>query len=263
MPQRALRALQAVHHHGLALQGLDEHAVLYGLLKRALHARVFRAHVLGQLAHAVDIDLAEPHEHGDDGHGDERQHRVHGEEIAKRSDKHGNHRQRARNGLGEETHDVGHVKFQAVEHVARMVMLPAVPLRAKNAVEHALLHAVLRAYAENVLHPRAADAQQEVAKNQYAHYGHGPIEISTLCATRHVDGMAHGGDLCKRHHDRQQANRGIEARLQAVATPGMPKPVKNVQGIVLGIARLESLIEESRHDSSQLNNIIPVGRLPT
>ena len=262
MPQHALRPLKAIHHRGLALQGLYEHAVLNSLLERALHARILGANVLCQFAHTIDIHLAEPNEHRQDGHGDKSQHGVHGEEIAERANKHGKHRQGVWYGLGEEVDDIGDVKLQAVEHVARMEVLLAMPARAENAVEHALLHAVLGADAKKVLHPRAADVEQEVAKNQQTHDSHRPIEVSTRGTTRHVDGMAHGRDLGKRHHDRRQAYHGVKARLQPIAAPGTPKPTQDVSGLVFRTARLESLMKESRHDRHH-STIIHAGRLPT
>ena len=45
LPELALCILQPVHHLVVALQGLDEHAVLYGLGEHTLHLTVGGAHI--------------------------------------------------------------------------------------------------------------------------------------------------------------------------------------------------------------------------
>ena len=119
--------LEPADHHILALQGFDKHPVLNGLLQRTLHPRVFRTHILCQLTHLTDVDLTDSNEHRNDSHRDKCQQRIHRKEITESAYEHGQDRQRIGNGLREEVDDIGDIKLQAVEHVTRMVPLPAMP----------------------------------------------------------------------------------------------------------------------------------------
>ena len=58
-----------------------------------------------------------------------------------------------------------------------MITLASVPLRAEDTVEHALLHAVLCLDTEQVLHPRAADTEQEIEQDKDTHHSNCPIEV--------------------------------------------------------------------------------------
>ena len=225
--QFALRRLQAVHHVVVALQRLDEHAVLNGLLQHALHLRVARAHLAGEPPHASHVYLAQAHKHGDDGHSDESQHPVHREQIAEGAHEERCHRQRAGYHLGEEVHDVRHVELQSVEHVARVAALLAVPLRAQDAVEHVLLHAVLRLDAQDVLDPDARDVEGKVGQDECRHDAHGHVERPFVNALGHLDGMLHRPHLSQRHHHRQQSDAGIQCCLQPVASPRAPQPFQD------------------------------------
>ena len=102
---------ETAHHHILALQSLDEHTVLDGLLEGALHPGVFRTDIFRQLAHLTDIDLADSYEDGDDSHGDEGQHCIHREEVTKSAKEHGENGQRVGDGLREEVDDIGYIKL--------------------------------------------------------------------------------------------------------------------------------------------------------
>ena len=136
-----------------SLEGLDEHAVLDGLLEHALYLRVAVAHLPCELTHTVHVDAAEQDEDGNDAHDDEGEQVVHREQIVERAEEQGQYRQGVGKGLGEEVDDILHVAFQAVEHVAGMALLLAVPFGAEDTVEHALLHAVLCTDAQDVTYP--------------------------------------------------------------------------------------------------------------
>ena len=156
--QFTLRVLQSVHHHRVAFQRLDEHAVLNGLLQYALHLRVGVAHLTRQTTHLADVDFADRDEQRQRSHDDDSQPFVHREEVEEGSEEQSNDRERAGDGLGKEAHHVVDVELQSVEHVARVMSLLAPPLRAKQSVEHGLLHSVLRLDAQDVAHPDARDA---------------------------------------------------------------------------------------------------------
>ena len=72
-----------------------------------------------------------------------------------------------------------------------MKALPALPLRAKDAVEHTLLHTVLRLDAQEVSYPDARDVECEIAQYQSTHQCHSPIDIALHGMRSHIDGMLH------------------------------------------------------------------------
>ena len=201
MAQYALCLFQAFGHGCLTLKRLDEHTVLDRFLHEALHLGVGRAYLAGEPPHLSDIDLAHGDEYGDDGDGDNSQHGIHGEEIAKRADEHGKDGERVGNGLGEEGHYIVHVELQSVEDITGVELLFAVPLCAQDTVEHPLLHAVLCPDAKDVAHPRACYGEKQSCHHEQCHDDDGDDDavgtagMSLQGGRRHVDSMLHGSYL--------------------------------------------------------------------
>ena len=239
MAQLALGVFQTVDHRVVALHGLDEHAVLDGFLEHALHLRVAVAYLTGEGAHLTHIETAQRHKQGDDGHGDQCERGVHEEEVDEGTDEEGEHREGAGKGLGEEGDDIGDVELQAVEHIAAMARLLAVPLGAQDAVEHALLHAILGADAQDVLHPHSGNAQSEIEQDEQGHDAYRPIERPADNMGGYIDGMLDGPHLHQTDSHAQQSKDGIEDGLQAVAPPRPPQPTENGAGRIFAFFDME------------------------
>ena len=79
----------------------------------------------------------------------------------------------------------------------------ALPFRAKNTVEHFLLHPVLRLDAQNVAYPYGANIDGKVTEYQSAHHGHSPIETAFHHMGSHVDGMLYRPHLGEAHNHAQ------------------------------------------------------------
>ena len=133
------------------------------------------------------------------------------------------------------------VELQPVEHVAGVAHLPSAPLGAQYAVEHTLLHAVLRLYSENVAHPHRRYVQCEVAQYECRHDAHGEVYGAFRRARRHVDGMLHRPHLREARDDLRYACGGVEHRLQPVASPLSPQPFHYPRCGVLRVRYLEYL----------------------
>ena len=202
-PQPALGFLQFLHHRLLRLQGLHEHAMLDGFLQDALHLTVGIAYQAGEISHLVHIDFAERQEDRNHDDDDDGQHLIHGEEIEEGTEEHRQHTQGVRQCLRKEINHLVHIVLQAVEHIARMHLLPAVPLGTQDAIEHALLHAVLRPDAQHVANPDASYAQGEVAENQQSHQAHRPIDIALHGMGGNIDGTLHRPYLRQAHAHRK------------------------------------------------------------
>ena len=73
LPMKVFLCLREFLHHTVGLlQGLDYHTMLYALLKYALYAAIRVANLTGELAHTVDVYLAEEQEercYDNDGQG--------------------------------------------------------------------------------------------------------------------------------------------------------------------------------------------------
>ena len=233
----ALCGLQPPHHRLFALQCLDEHAVLNGLLEHALHLGIRRTDGAREVAHPANVDLAGGYEHRNDAHCDERQAGIHDEKIAESTHEQREHGERVGNGLGEKAHHIVHVYLQTVEHIAGVVLLFAVPLGSQDAVEHVLLHAVLCTDAKNIAHPHTGDIECKIKQNKAAHQGHGPVDGARHHARSHIDGVLHRPHLGQRHPHRGLTYKGIEHGLQPIAAPGPPQPAQNAAGRVLVGAR--------------------------
>ncbi len=239
LPQLALGVLQSVHHGRVALHRLDEHAVLNGLLQYALHPRVTVAHLTGERPHAPHVELAEEDEHRQQAHDDEGQRGVHGKEVEEGTEEQSERGNRARDGLGEEGDDVADVFLEAVDDVTAVHLLSPTPLRAQYAVEHALLHAVLRLDAEDVLHPYTADADGEVAEDEHTHDAHGPRQRALDGVRGHVDGMLHRPNLTQADRHAEESQQGVDDGLKLVAAPRPPEPPANLHDRVLAFLASE------------------------
>ena len=155
---------------------------------------------------------------------------VHGKEIAECSHKHGEDGKRRRDCFCEESNHLVHVLFKPIKHVARVKSLFAVPLRFEQSVEHALLHAVLCLYSQEVSHPCAGYAERKVGQDKQSHHAHSPVNGPGNRTRGHVDGALYGPHLGQTHHHLHHADRGIEHCLQPVAVPSQPQPAKNGLG---------------------------------
>ena len=86
-----LRAFQAADHLLIALQCLDKHAILNGFLQDTLHLTVAVTHLTCQTSHLSDVDFTHRNECRKDGNHCQCQPFIHGKEIDKGSDEHGQH----------------------------------------------------------------------------------------------------------------------------------------------------------------------------
>ena len=226
MSQLTLRSFEPVDHQTVAFQGLDEHSVLYGLLQDALYFRVAVTHAPRQASHLLYVYLAEADEDGNDADDDEGEHLVHEEEIEESSKKHGQYAQGIGNGLGEKGHHGVDVELEPVQHVARMMLLLAVPLRAEDAVEHALLHTVLRFDAQEILHPDGRNIERKITENECTHQSHSPVDGTFGRPRGYINSIFHGRDLRQRYRHRGQSDECVEEGLQTVAMPRLPQPAE-------------------------------------
>ena len=231
--QVALRVFEAIHHHFVALERLDEHSVLDGFLQNALHFRIAVAHVARKFPHFSHVNLAQSDENRHQNDDNQRNAAIHLIHIIERTDEKSHRGERAGDDLGEETHNIPHVQLQAIEHVARMSALLALPFRVENAVEHLLLHTVLGANAQDAVNPSAGDAEPETRQDEARHDGHSPIDGAAFVARGHVDGAMHGPNLQQRHGGAEQADNGVQESLQAIAFPRIPEPFRHTHRRVL------------------------------
>ena len=207
--------------------------MLNGLLQHTLHLTIRITHLTSQLAHLSHINLAKRQEdrnHDDDDH---REHLVHGEEIEEGTEEHRQDTERIRDGLRQEVDHRVYIRLQSVEHVTRMKSFSPLPFRAKDAVEHFLLHTVLRLDAQEITNPNRGDIEGEVGKNQASHQAHSPIDVTLHGMGSHIDGSLHRPYLRQTHPHRQQAYGSIEHSLQLVALPCSPKPYQQGLDIIL------------------------------
>ena len=225
--EHALSTLQLVHGSIVALQGLYKHTVLHRLLQDALYLGVLVAHVSRQTAHLAHVNLAHKDKEWYHEGYDKRQAPVEGAQVNERSKKQGERGQRTWQGLGEEVHDTIDIELKAVEHVAGVPRLLAVPLRAQETVQHLLLHSVLCLDSKDILHPYAANVQGKIAEDKSAHQSYRPVDITLRGMRSDVDGVLHGPYRRQGHTYRGKPNDGVEHSLQAIAFPGMPKPAED------------------------------------
>ena len=137
--------------------------MLDGFLQHTLNLTVGIAHLTGQESHLAHIHLAESQKDGYHNDDDYRQELIHGEEIEEGAEEKRQDAQGTWNSLGKEAYHLRHIPLKPVEHITRMKALPTLPLRAKDAVEHTLLHTVLRLDAQEVSYPDARDVECEIA----------------------------------------------------------------------------------------------------
>ena len=230
MSQFSLHVLQSAHHLVVFLKGLYQHAVLYRFLQHALHLAVAVTHLACQFAHVAHIHLAREDEHRQHGNDDQSQHGVHGEEIEERTQKEGEHGESAWQRFGEEPHHVADVEFQAVQHIAAVPFLLAMPFGAQDASEQTLLHPVLCLYSQYVLHPYRSDIHGKSAEDEQRHDCHRPIQRTLDDMRRHVDGVFHRPHRKQTYRHIDESEDGIERRLQTVAAPCPPQPSYYLSG---------------------------------
>ena len=185
----------------------------------------------------MHINPAEDGHDGNHDHDDEREHLVERVEVEESAQKHRQGGHRTRHHLGEELDDAVDIHLQPVDDITRMPFLLAVPFRAEDAVEQALLHAVLGTHAQDVADPCAGDAQCEVAQHEQCHESHSPVDGTGFHMRCDVDGVLYGPDRTQTHHHREQTDGRIEHGLETVAPPGIPEPPHDLGGGILALRR--------------------------
>ena len=237
--QFLLRVFEFIHHRLVFLQGLNQHTVLNGFLQDTLHLAVGISNLTSELTHLTHIDLAESQEYRNHDDDDNRENLVHGEKIEECTEEHRQYTQGIWNCLRKEIDHSVDICLQSVEYITRMQSFPAMPFRAKNTVEHTLLHTVLCLDAQEIANPYRRNIEGEICKYQKSHDSHSPVDVALDSMGSHVDGTLHRPNLRQAHAHRQQANGSIEDSLQLVAPPCPPKPYKQSLDVVLKLRNLK------------------------
>ena len=243
----ALCPLQPAHDHFVALERLDEHPVLDGLLENALDLRIRVAHFSCQPPHLAHINLADQDKQRYHDDNENRQPPVHRHQIEKRAEEHRQRRDRTRYGLSEEAHHIGDIKLQPVQHIATVVTLLPMPFRAQDTVEHTLLHTVLRLDAQQVPHPYGSNVQGEVAENQSSHDGYRHIDTAVDDMRRHVDGVLDSPYGSQRDTHTEDAYHCVQHRLLTVSAPGDPEPAEDFPGRIVRVRNLQESFYPVHH----------------
>ena len=147
LAQRSLLLRERPQHQRHTLQRLQHQTVLDALLQHRLYAAVGVAHLACDIAHPVDIEAAEEYEDGqDDGdaHGQHRIHRIQEKEGTNEAHDDG---QRLWQGICDHGDYGLAVADEAIEHIAAVAHLPAVPFAAQQMFKDATLHTVLGLHA--------------------------------------------------------------------------------------------------------------------
>lgn len=213
-----LLLVEVVQRAPLMFQGLYDQAVLQALLHEGLDAAVHVACLARELAHAAYVEAAEEDEYGGHDTEQESQTRRHGEEEPEGAREARQHGEQGGQGVGDGGGDVRHVAHQAVQRVAAVPRLYAVPFVPEHTLEDTPLHAVLGPCVQYAAHPAAGEAHGHLCHGDaQKQEGIGPERGVAVRSRGHVDGELRGIDEGEVEAHARNAQESVQRGLKAQA----------------------------------------------